>query len=272
MKTTTGVVLCGGRSSRMGRCKAWLPWLGRPMLSHVVDVLRQVTSDVVVVGAPDQPLPEVPARRVDDLEEGLGPLAGLSVGLGVARGEAVFVTATDAPHLTPIFIESLFAIGKSVAPLVEGRVQTMSAIYPSEAAGLARSLLDQGFRRPLDLLEAIGFEKVPGEGLPDVNSVKGFNTPEQYLAALGSEPPGRVTVEFLGRARKRLRREREEVPVGLLEDVLDAAATELALVKSGRVVPAYAVSLEGRAFLREASVPIGPGERLAVLDAAEPCA
>ena len=242
------------------------------MLSHLVDVVRQVTPDVVVVGAPGQVLPEVPARRVDDPEEGLGPLAGLAAGLAAARGETVFVTATDAPNLTPIFIRSLFAIGKPVAPVVGGRVQTMSAIYPSEGARLARRLLDQGRRRPLDLLEGVGFEKVPGEELPDVNSVKGFNTPEQYLAALGSEQLGQVTVEFQGSALKRLGRKSEDVSVGLLSDVLDAAAAELALVKDGRVIPAYAVSLEGHAFLSEASVPIGPGERLTVLDRVEPCA
>ena len=33
---TAGIVLCGGKSSRMGRAKAWLPWCGRPLVAHVV--------------------------------------------------------------------------------------------------------------------------------------------------------------------------------------------------------------------------------------------
>jgi len=40
-----GIVLCGGRSSRMGRAKAWLPWGARPMVAHVVAQLREAVAD-----------------------------------------------------------------------------------------------------------------------------------------------------------------------------------------------------------------------------------
>ena len=54
-----GVVLCGGRSSRMGRPKASLPFAGETMLARVVGVLGGVVSPVVVVAASGQDVPQL---------------------------------------------------------------------------------------------------------------------------------------------------------------------------------------------------------------------
>ena len=267
-KTGSAIVLCGGRSSRMGRCKAWLPWAGQPMLRHVVETIRTVTSDVVVVGAPDQLLPEVAAERIDDPAEGLGPLAGLAVGLAAVSGPLAFVTATDAPYLTASFIRAVLAVGRPAAPRVGGRIQVLSAVYPTEAAEQAQSLLAEGRRRPLDLLEAVGFQTLTEEEVPDLRCVEGFNTPPQYLEAVSGQPGDGVTVEFLGRAQNKVEKPIRVVDPGPLQQVLIQAVGDCSLIEEGRVRPAYAVSLEGREFVREGAVPIGPGERLIVLDAA----
>ena len=78
-----GIVLCGGRSSRMGRPKAWLPFGDELMLPRVVRILGAVVSPVVVVAAPDQDVPPLPPEIeiVRDPEEGRGPLQGLAAGL-----------------------------------------------------------------------------------------------------------------------------------------------------------------------------------------------
>ena len=57
------------------------------------------------------------------------------------------------------------------------------------------------------------------------------------------------------------------VPVGRLEEVLARAPAGLDLVVAGRVAPPFIVSLGGRDFVRDGSLPIGPGERVVVLDA-----
>ncbi|MCH2184675.1 molybdenum cofactor guanylyltransferase [Myxococcota bacterium] len=252
----------------MGRCKAWLPWSGQPMLRHVVDTLQSVVSDVVVVGAPDQVLPEVSARRLDDPTEGLGPLAGLAVGLAAVTGPLAFVTATDAPYLTASFIRAVLAVGEAAAPCVGGRIQVLSAVYPGAAAEQARALLASGRRRPLDLLETVGFQTLTEKELPDVRCVEGFNTPSQYLEAIRGQGQHGVKVEFLGRAQKQVRQVIREADPGTLQQVLNQATGDRSLIEEGKVHPAYAVSLDGREFVRDGAVPIGPGERVIVLDAA----
>lgn len=82
-----GIVLCGGKSSRMGRPKALLPFGPELMLQRVVRILGEVVSPIVVVAAPDQDLPPLPAEILYARDEhpGRGPLEGLSAGMKVLQ-------------------------------------------------------------------------------------------------------------------------------------------------------------------------------------------
>jgi len=263
-----GIVLCGGRSSRMGRAKAWLPWGARPMVAHVVAQLREAVDEVVVVTSKDLELPRLDAHVVRDREPELGPLAGIREGLSRVKAELAYVTATDAPHLTPAFARSLLARGRAAAPEVDGFVQTLAAVYPRAAAECADRLLAAGRRRPLDLLESQRFERVDPGALPEVEAWRGFNTPDEYLAAVRASGDSRpVALELFGRARLAAGRRELEAPVGTLGEVLAVAPPELGLVQGDRVARPYLVSLDGHEFVRDLSVPVGPGERVIVLDA-----
>src|SRR5205085_12330412 len=100
-----GIVLCGGRSSRMGRPKAWLPFGTELLLQRVVRVLRDVVEPVVVVAAPDQEVPPLPVGvfRARDDREYLGPLNGLATGLAALHGQvaAAYLSSCDVPFLLP---------------------------------------------------------------------------------------------------------------------------------------------------------------------------
>ena len=122
---TSGIVLCGGRSSRMHRPKALLPWRGRSMLENAVSVLGEVVDEVIVVSAPDLALPPLGARVVHDREPGLGPLAGIREGLEAATSEFAFVTSSDAPFLTAEVVAQLLAYRKAVAAESEGFVEAI---------------------------------------------------------------------------------------------------------------------------------------------------
>src|SRR5829696_4122062 len=70
-----GIVLCGGRSSRMGRPKAYLPFGNETLLQRTVRVLGEVVDPIVVVAAPDQDVPGLPPSVLvaRDDREYLGP-------------------------------------------------------------------------------------------------------------------------------------------------------------------------------------------------------
>ena len=254
----------------MGRDKAWLPWRGRPVLQHVVERLAPAVDEIVVVSSPGQSLPEISARRVEDQHEGLGPLAGLAAGLAACKPGLSFVTASDAPFLSAAFAGALLATGRAAAPADGERIHPLSATYPSEAAETARRLLDQGLRRPLDLLKSSGFQALPLAELPDPQSVEGFNTPAAYLAAARTEEPKGVARVVFAAKERSARPLISEVGVASLGEVLRTARRETPWAEEERLAPGYRVALPGHSDMRDLRVPVGAGEEITDFEAGEP--
>src|SRR6185295_5472848 len=109
--TAGGIVLCGGRSTRMGSPKALLPFGAETMLQRVVRLLATVVSPIVVVAAPQQSLPTLPPDVLvaRDEQEGRGPLEGLRAGLKALPDgvDTAYVTSCDVPLLVPGFVRRM---------------------------------------------------------------------------------------------------------------------------------------------------------------------
>lgn len=198
------VVLCGGESKRMGRPKAWLPFGGEALLQRVVRRVAEVAAPIVVVAAPGQDLPELPAgaRVVVDRVAGRGPLQGIATGLEALGGaaEAAFASSTDVPFLQPAMIRRLAALhrGHDVAvPSVGGRHHPLCAIYAAGVLPEIEALLAADRLRPFFLFERVR-TVVADEGMlladpalraadGELRSLRNVNTPEEYEAALREE-------------------------------------------------------------------------------------
>jgi molybdopterin-guanine dinucleotide biosynthesis protein A len=256
----------------MGRDKAWLPWRGQPMVAHVVSILRPIVEEVVVVASKGLELPPLDARVARDREPALGPLAGLREGLEQIRADFAFVTGTDVPFLSPAFVKKLLSCGGAAAPEIDGCVQTLAAVYPRAALERIDAMLAEGRARPLQVLEEFGYRKLTEAELPDPQSVRGFNTPDEYLEAVReSEARATATLEFQGRARLALGQSELEVPVGTLGDVLAPFQPSLGVLDGDTVATSFSISLNGRGWACSAAIPVGPGERICVLDTAVGC-
>lgn len=188
-----GVVLCGGRSSRMGQPKALLPVGSEVMLQRVVRRLSQVVSPIVVVAAADQDLPEVDARIARDPVEYRGPLAGLAVGLAELRGEveAVYLTACDVPLLTPEFVAAMIrSLGDAeiAVPKDEKFHHPLAAVYRTSVSPVIDELLRVDQLRPVFLFDRCVTNAVSCEELrsndPDLDSLTNANTPAEYARIL----------------------------------------------------------------------------------------
>jgi molybdopterin-guanine dinucleotide biosynthesis protein A len=196
MVTVGGIILCGGRSSRMGQPKAWLPFGDELMLPRVARRLGAVVSPLVVVAAPGQDVPTLPAAVTivrDDIE-GRGPLQGLAAGLRalVGRAEAAYLSSCDVPFLRPAFISRLIeSLGDAdiAVPHAEGYHHPLAAVYRVEPVLTAVcQLLEANRMRPVFLFEAVPTRVLEAETFADIDptlqSLRNLNTPEDYEAAL----------------------------------------------------------------------------------------
>jgi molybdenum cofactor guanylyltransferase len=197
MSEIAAIILCGGRSSRMGRPKASLPFgPGEVMLQRVVRLVREVVGPVVVVAAPDQDVPPLPPDIliVRDPIADRGPLQGLAAGLAALPIEVEFAyaTATDVPFLEPAWIRLLrdrIDTADLAIPLVGGYHQPLAALYRrSTCLDAAERLIAEGRMRPAFLIEAVCTIVLDEPTMrtvdPLLGTTRNLNTPQDYEAAL----------------------------------------------------------------------------------------
>ena len=242
------------------------------MIEHVVEILQPVVDEVIVVKSQSMSLPALDARVVEDRDAECGPLSGIRDGLESAKSDLAFVTSTDSPFLTSHYVTEMLDRGCAVAPREGGHIQVLSAVYPGSAWREANDLLESGQRRPLRLLERVGFEAIEWGDMQGEQPTpwQGFNTPDEYLFwARSIDPKARAHVELLGRSALKVESRDFDVPIGCLGDVLDALQLPktIRLIEDGKLAKSYLVSLGGRDLVRRLDVPVGPGERVSVIDA-----
>lgn len=190
MVAASALVLTGGRSSRMGRDKASLPFGSATLIEHLVATLAPRFSDILVVASPAQVLPPVEARVLRDDIAYDGPAAALAAGLRAMQNDVAFVTSCDGPGVHLPLVE--FLLGEvaghdAVLPVWERRPQPLRAVYRRTALWPLEQQLALGGRRLLDLFGAIEVRHVGEDEIrrfdPDGRSFVNLNTPADYAAA-----------------------------------------------------------------------------------------
>lgn len=276
MAASAGIVLAGGRSSRMGTPKAALEWHGSTLLRRVAGVLgRVVDGPVVVVRAAGQALPALPAQVdvVEDAREGLGPLQGLATGLAATadRAVAAFVCSTDLPFLHPAFVRRVLRAlsgGADVGlPIALDHPQPLAAAYRTALAPVAERLVAAQRLRPAFLFEECAVVRLDEAALradpvlaaldPDLDSVININEPADYAAARSRIAP-EVTVQRFGALADGHRGPR------LVRAATMAGAAAAAGVALGTHVVA---ALNGDQITRDGEMPLATGDTVSFLAA-----
>ncbi len=189
------IILCGGKSSRLGADKAFLPFGNETMLERVVRIVGSVIDprQIIVVAGANQQLPPLQAILVRDSNEYQGPLLGIACGFAALppTTDAVFVTGCDTPLITPELIEFLFkqlSDADAVVPQDAERLYPLCAVYRTNILKHIKERLTTGQRSMHKLVERIKTEHISIETLCEVDrqllSLSNVNTQEDYLAAL----------------------------------------------------------------------------------------
>jgi molybdenum cofactor guanylyltransferase len=197
VKSASAIILAGGRSARMGRPKATLPFGGVTLIERIAAELGRAFDDIVIVAAPEAETIELPALgeativRDDSAFE--GPAGALARGLRAARHDLAFACSCDLPMLRAEVASWLLSlIGEhddAVIPEVGGRLQPLHGVYRRRCAGALEAMLARGERRLSAVAEAascrIVAEAEYRRADPDARGCFNINTPEDYARALG---------------------------------------------------------------------------------------
>jgi molybdopterin-guanine dinucleotide biosynthesis protein A len=186
----TAFVLAGGKSTRMGKDKAFLEFKGRILLARALELAGSVAQDVRIVGEPRKFAAF--GRVIEDIYRERGPLGGIHAALKSSSTELNLMLAVDLPFVEPSFLRYLvFAAREAKAvvtvPRASDRLQPLCAVYRRRFAEVAEQSLAQG-KNKIDTLFAVvetrifGQEELSGAGFSG-RMFDNLNTPKEFQKA-----------------------------------------------------------------------------------------
>ena len=144
----SAALLAGGRSSRMGRDKAFLEIDGIPLWRRQLQTLRELgPSEIFLAGPTQSEWIESGLETVVDAKTDAGPLGGLVAVLRRCKSTRLLVLAVDLPNMTSEFLKQLLAMCSNnggVVPKRNERFEPLAAVYPARCLALAESCLNAG--------------------------------------------------------------------------------------------------------------------------------
>ena len=180
-----GFVLVGGKSIRMGRDKALLPYSGRTLAQHVAEQVQKVANPVCFVGNAAVyghfGLPVIP-----DAVANRGPLSGIEAALlSPFASEWNVIVACDLPRIDAQFLQALanaaFETDAQVDCVVpqtaSGKLEPLYALYRKRCGLVAQQALAHGTRRVVDVVGMLQAEFWP---VHDAISFQNVNTEPEW--------------------------------------------------------------------------------------------
>lgn len=180
----SALILAGGKSSRMGRCKAELPWNSTTLIEHQTAKLRLLGIDDIVISG--YPKPVSGTRCAADIYTGKGPLGGIHAGLLAAKNEHCLVISVDAPFLPLSVLEALISEhtgnGNTVTVLGHGEeLEPLVGVYEKSLSTDCERILKTERTSVRKLYELAPLSVLSYDG--DETLLFDCDTPEDYRIA-----------------------------------------------------------------------------------------
>jgi molybdenum cofactor guanylyltransferase len=183
--SVSAIIQAGGQSRRMGRDKALIDYQGQPIIAHVIESLRALAADIVVVSNRSDLYSSYGARVVPDYDPPCGPLGGIAAGLQAVNSELAIVVACDMPFLNVTLLRWLIDLADgydAVVPQTGAEFEPLHAVYRRTCHNPIVQRIEHGERRVISFFAAVRLRAVPEAEWrrldPDGRSLVNLNTPD----------------------------------------------------------------------------------------------
>lgn len=205
----SGVILAGGHSSRMGSNKALLPYRGGRFVEAIHRLLREIFPEVLLVTNNPEQYEFLPCRKVPDLYQGMGVLAGIHSGLYHSSRPAIFAVACDMPYLMESLIRHMASHADPEGVLIPESpdgLEPLHAVYGRGCLAAIEAALMSGRRRIISFFEHTTVSRMNAEQVacfdPSYDCFININTPRDYYDLRDGErgPVVRAADDICGKA------------------------------------------------------------------------
>jgi len=191
----TALILCGGKSTRMGRSKAFLPYRGTVMINHIIDVVRQLFAEAILVTNEPDLFDGLAIDIVKDILPYRGPLGGILSGLLIAGNYHSFVFACDMPFISREVIEAMVKQHKGSDLLVlkhDQGIEPLIGIYSKKCIKALEESLFVGEMNLHDFVSGLNAQtfsyarETNGSAKSSLPPYFNIDTPQDYTLAITS--------------------------------------------------------------------------------------
>lgn len=173
-----GIVLAGGKSSRMGTDKGLVPYKGIPMVEHMIRLIQPYCKGIFI-SANTSGYEGFGYQVVPDIHLHKGPLAGIHAGLSASDTNWNLVVSCDMPLITAIHVEKLLQYNAEGSTLVAAkiidRVQPLFACYHRALIPSMEEHLKEDRLKMMHFLEEVHAHYVIFDEQNDLMSFSNFN-------------------------------------------------------------------------------------------------
>lgn len=161
----TGIILSGGKSSRMGEEKGLVDFRGKPLIYYAIDVLKPIANPIII-GA-NQKLEtyrKLGHRIVTDEIKGVGPIGGLLSTLRYSSSDKNFVISCDMPFLNADLMNYLRKYMHNYDAVIathdDDKIEPMCGIYSKKNIPEIETAIEKGQYKLLDLFNKVRFKAI----------------------------------------------------------------------------------------------------------------
>lgn len=201
------IILCGGRSRRMGQDKGLINLDGEPIIIKLLKMVEKLTEEIILVLRDKKQfelyqkcindfitqldIREPKIKMVTDIEKDQGPLLGLYTGLSQIKSEGALVLPCDSPFVSTSFVKKMFELKEAsetcllVPVWPDGSTEPLHSYYCKKCIPLIQKQLKNGFRNVKSIMEKIDVDYIEVEILdPEKTSFINLNRPEDVSQSL----------------------------------------------------------------------------------------
>ena len=149
-KDITGIILAGGKSSRMKTDKGFLLLNNKPFVQYSIDALKPFVSEIIIV-TDDSKYDTLGLKRVNDITKSAGPVAGIYSGLKASSTEYNVILSCDIPLITSNIVKKLIDGIDETSDVVQiesnGKTMPLIALYKRKIKDKFNTFLQEDERR-----------------------------------------------------------------------------------------------------------------------------
>lgn len=194
-REVSAVVLAGGGSTRMGKNKALLQLGEKTMIERIVDTLRPLFKEVIVVtNNPEEYffLEDIIFVKDQIVLEEKNSLVGIYTGLLAANNPHAFIVPCDMPFLNEAFIRYMVNQLRNediLIPFIQGHYQPLHAIYGKTCVASIKKLLDERNYKIINFFNEVAVKTINEDTVKrfskEFTCFSNINTYNAYLSIQG---------------------------------------------------------------------------------------